>query len=90
MAAETESEVMAERVTALEGVVEALEMRLAEVDEAISRLKAAAQTTAFTLKELSHHWTAVYGSMRTDETPDVGQDPGVPAVRPSMSKQRPG
>jgi uncharacterized coiled-coil protein SlyX len=73
MAARSESEVIAEQVSALGGRVAAIEARLAEIDKVILRLEGAALTTARALQEIAHHWDAVYEAMRRAEEPDVGQ-----------------
>jgi hypothetical protein len=72
MAAKSESEVIAQELSALRGRVEALERRLEEVDKVIGRLEAAALTTARALQEISAHWDAVYEAMRRPEE-DAGQ-----------------
>jgi len=73
MAARSESEVIAQQVSAVSTRVDALESRLAEMDRVIDRLEGAALTTARALQEVSHHWDAVYEAMRRAEEPDVGQ-----------------
>jgi hypothetical protein len=73
MAASSESEVIAQQVSALTGRVAAAEARLGEIDKVIARLEGAALTTARALQEISHHWNAVYDAMRRAEEPDVGQ-----------------
>jgi len=76
MAAKSESEVIAQEVSALHGKIETLERRLTEVDRLIARLEAAALITARSLQEISSHWDAVYEAMRRPEDPDVGQITG--------------
>jgi uncharacterized coiled-coil protein SlyX len=73
MAASSESEVIAQEVSALSGRVAAVEARLAEIDKVIARLEGAALTTARALQEISRHWDAVYDAMRRAEEPEVGQ-----------------
>ena len=73
MATRSESEVIAQQVSTLNGRVADVETRLAEVDKVIDRLEGAALTTARALVEISHHWDAVYEAMRREEEPDVGQ-----------------
>ena len=72
MAAKSESEVIAQELSALRGRVDTLERRLEEVDKVIGRLEAAALTTARSLQEISAHWDAVYEAMRRPEE-DVGE-----------------
>ena len=72
MAESSESELIAQQLSALGGRVAKVEARLAEVDQVIGRLEAAALTTARALQEISAHWDAVYEAMRRVE-PDVGQ-----------------
>jgi hypothetical protein len=73
MAASSESEVIAQQVSALTDKVAAVEARLGEIDRVIARLEGAALTTARALQEISHHWDSVYDAMRRAEEPDVGQ-----------------
>jgi hypothetical protein len=73
MAARSESEVIAEQVSALGDRAAAIEARLGDIDKVITRLEGAALTTARALQEISHHWDAVYEAMRRAEEPDVGQ-----------------
>ena len=73
MAARSESEVIAQQLSALSGKLGMLEVRLANVDKVIARLEGAALTTARALQEISNHWDAVYEAMRREEEPDVGQ-----------------
>ena len=73
MAARSESEVIAEQVSALSDRATAIEARLGEIDKVIVRLEGAALTTARAMQEISHHWDAVYEAMRRAEEPDVGQ-----------------
>ena len=72
MPARSESEVIAEQVSALGDRVAAIEARLGEIDRVISRLEGAALTTARALQEISHHWDAVYEALRRAEEPDMG------------------
>ncbi len=73
MAARSESEVIAEQVSALGDRVAAIEARLGEIDKVITRLEGAALTTARALQEISRHWDAVYEALRRSEEPNVGQ-----------------
>ena len=73
MAASSESEVIAQELSALSGRVAVIEARLGEIDKVTARLEGAALTTARALQEISHHWDAVYDAMRRPEDPDVGQ-----------------
>jgi uncharacterized coiled-coil protein SlyX len=73
MASRSESELIAEEVSALGVRIAELETRLASVDQVIARLEGAALSTAQALQEISRHWDAVYEAMRRSEDPDVGQ-----------------
>ena len=73
MAARSESEVIAQEVSALSERVAAVEARLREIDKVVARLEGAALTTARSLQEISHHWDAVYDAMRRPEEADVGR-----------------
>ena len=73
MPARSESEVIAEQVSALGDKAAAIEARLGEIDRVISRLEGAALTTARALQEISHHWDAVYEALRRAEEPNAGQ-----------------
>jgi uncharacterized coiled-coil protein SlyX len=73
MAARSESEVIAQQLSALSERVAAVEARLGEIDKVIARLEGAAITTARAMEEVSRHWDAVYEAMRREEEPDVGQ-----------------
>jgi hypothetical protein len=73
MAASSESEVIAQEISALRGRVAALEARMGEIDQVVARLEGAALSTARALQEISRHWDAVYDAMRRPEEPDVGQ-----------------
>jgi uncharacterized coiled-coil protein SlyX len=75
-AASSESEVIAQQVSALGRRVEALEARLGHIDRVIARLEGAALTMAHSMQEISRHWDAVYEAMRRAEDPDVGQVKG--------------
>jgi uncharacterized coiled-coil protein SlyX len=86
MAISSESEVLAQQLSALSGRVAQVEARLAEVDKVIDRLEGAALTTARALQEISHHWDAVYEAMRRAEDPDVGQLSRTDDSRPSKRK----
>ena len=69
MAASSESEVIAQQLSALGVRITRLEERLAEVDPVIARLEGAALSTARSMQEISQHWDAVYEAMRRDEEP---------------------
>jgi hypothetical protein len=71
MSVSSESEVIAQQLSALNGRTTALEARLAEVDQVIGRLEAAALTTARALQEVSHHWDAVCEALRRAESPEA-------------------
>jgi hypothetical protein len=73
MAAHSESEVIAQQLSALSERAAAVEARLVDIDRVIARLEGAAITTARGMEEISRHWDAVYGAMRREEEPDVGQ-----------------
>jgi hypothetical protein len=88
MAASSESEVIAQQVSALGHKVEAIEARLGEIERVIAGLEIAALTTARGLQEVSRHWDAVYDAMRRVEEPDVGQlSGGRESSRPSKRKR---
>jgi len=67
MATSSESEVIAQQLSALGARIERVEKRLAEVDPVIARLEGAALTTARSMEEISQHWDAVYEAMRRSE-----------------------
>jgi uncharacterized coiled-coil protein SlyX len=72
----SDSEVLAQQISALNRKLERLESRVAESEKVNARLEAAALTTARAMEEISHHWDAVYEAMRRaegPEDPDVGQ-----------------
>ena len=73
MAASSESEVIAQQVSAISDRVSAVEARLAEIETVIGRLEGLAIATARAMEEISRHWDAVYEAMRRAEEPDVGQ-----------------
>ncbi len=65
---------LAQQVEALIGRLDALELRLADIDRVINRLEGAALTTARSLQEISSHWDDVYEAMRRSENdPNLGQ-----------------
>ena len=64
MAPRSDIEIIAQEVSTLGAKVAAMEERLREIDKVIARLEGAALTTAQALKEVSHHWDAVYEAMR--------------------------
>jgi hypothetical protein len=67
MAANTEAEVLAQQLSVIGSRVDALEKHMEDVDVVITRLEAAAVTTARALQEVSAHWDAVYRAMRRAE-----------------------
>ena len=67
MGASSESEVLAQELSAVSDKLAVLEKRLGEVEGVIGRLEAAAETTARALEEVSSHWDAVYRAMRRAE-----------------------
>jgi uncharacterized coiled-coil protein SlyX len=69
VAASSESEVIAQQLSALGARITRLEARLAEVDPVVARLEGAALTTARSMQEISQHWDAVYEAMRRGEQP---------------------
>jgi hypothetical protein len=65
---------LAQQMEALIVRVEALELRLDDIDRVINRLEVAALITARSLQEISGHWDSVYEAMRrTEDDPDVAQ-----------------
>ena len=65
---------LAQQVEALIVRLEALELRLADIDRVINRLEGAALTTARALQEISSHWDNVYEAMRrTEDDPEPGR-----------------
>ena len=83
MAASSESEVIAQQLSAVSEKVSAVEARLAEIDTVIGRLEGAAIATARAMEEISRHWDAVYEAMRRQEDPNVGQLDERESSRPS-------
>jgi outer membrane murein-binding lipoprotein Lpp len=67
MSESSETEVLAQELDNLGSGVRALESRLMEVEAVITRLEAAAETTARALEEVASHWDAVYRAMRRAE-----------------------
>jgi hypothetical protein len=87
VSASSESEVIAQEVSAHTHRLEAIEARLNEIDRVTGRLEGAAVTTARALEEISRHWHSVYEAMRRAEEPDVGQLRGDrDSSRPSQRK----
>jgi uncharacterized coiled-coil protein SlyX len=80
VAASSESEVIAQQLSALGARITRLEARLAEVDPVIARLEGAALTTARAMQEISKHWDAVYEAMRRGE--QSGDDSSRADARP--------
>ena len=92
MSASSESEVIAQALSAISGRVAAIEARLGEIDRVIAGLEGAALTTARALQEISRNWDAVYDAMRRPEEPDVGQlgdEPDVGQLRGGLDSSRP-
>ncbi len=85
MAASSESEVIAQQLSALGARIERVEARLGEVDPVIARLEGAALTTARAMQEISQHWDAVYEAMRRAEQPGDEQSTGLGRDRPQES-----
>jgi len=67
MSASSESEVLAQQLSAVASKVANVETRLAEIEAVITRLEGAAETTARAMEEISAHWDAVYRAMRRAE-----------------------
>jgi hypothetical protein len=63
----SDSELLAQQVSALNEKVAHLEQRMTEVEKVNLRLEQAALTTARALQEISGHWDAVYEAMRRAE-----------------------
>jgi uncharacterized coiled-coil protein SlyX len=84
VAASSESEVIAQQLSALGARITRLEARLAEVDIVIARLEGAALTTARSMQEISQHWDAVYEAMRR------GEQPGDDSSRADARRSPPG
>jgi uncharacterized coiled-coil protein SlyX len=82
MAARSESEVIAQQLSALGVRITQLEARLAEIDPVIARLEGAALTTARSMQEISQHWDAVYEAMRRGEEAGEGSSHGNAHRRP--------
>ena len=76
MSASSESEVIAQQLSALGVRIARVEARLAEVDPVIARLEGAALSTARSMQEISQHWDAVYEAMRRDEDPAESSSQG--------------
>ena len=85
MAASSESEVIAQQLSALGARIERVEARLGEVDPVIARLEGAALTTARAMQEISQHWDAVYEAMRRAEQPGGDQSPALGPDTPQQS-----
>ena len=63
----SETELLARELDSVGSKILALEARVTEVEAVITRLEAAAMTTARALEEVSAHWDAVYRAMRRAE-----------------------
>ena len=88
VSASSESEVIAQQLSALGVRVEMVEARLAEVDPVIARLEGAALTTARAMQEISQHWDAVYEAMRRDEDPGESSSQGDARRPPARADTR--
>jgi hypothetical protein len=60
----SENEILAQELETIGSKLLDVERRLAEVEQVIQRLEAAAMTTARALEEVSSHWDSVYRAMR--------------------------
>ena len=60
----TEFDIIAREVSGYRTRFEAIEKRLAEVEQVNVRLESAALTTSRAMVEISKHWDAVYEAMR--------------------------
>jgi hypothetical protein len=70
-------ELIAQELSGLSEKVSDLRERMSEVEKVNARLEQAALTTANALKQIAHHWDAVYEAMRRE----VGaEDPGASGV----------
>lgn len=87
MAARSDSEVIAQQLSAIGERVVAIEARLVDIDKVIGRLEGAALTTARALQEISKHWDAVYEAMRRAEDTDLAQQLHSEASRSRPRKQ---
>jgi len=67
MSASSESEVLAQELSAVANKVANVETRLAEIERLITGLERAAETTARAMEEISSHWDAVYRAMSRAE-----------------------
>ena len=65
--AASESEVLAQELSALGQSLRNVEKRLSDVEKVNTRLEEAAVSTARALEELSAHWDAVAAAMRRSE-----------------------
>ena len=65
--AASESEVLAQELSALGQSLRDIEKRLSNVEKVNGRLEQAALSTARALEELSAHWDAVAAAMRRGE-----------------------
>jgi hypothetical protein len=63
----SENEILAQELETIGSKLLDVERRLAEVEQVIQRLEAAAMTTARALEEVSSHWDSVYRAMRRAE-----------------------
>jgi hypothetical protein len=63
----TESDIIAPEASGYRTRFEAIEKRLAEVEQVNARLESAALTTSRAMAEISNHWDAVYEATRRSE-----------------------
>src|SRR5947207_9475335 len=86
----TEFDIIAREVSGYRTRFEAIEKRLAEVEQVNTRLESAALTTSRAMAEISRHWDAVYEAMRRSN-PSRGRQsrrPGSPRGQPKRSRSR--
>jgi prefoldin subunit 5 len=67
MGASSEGEILAQELSNIASQIDSLTTRVAQIEAIITRLEAAAETTARGLEEVSSHWDAVYRAMRRVE-----------------------
>jgi prefoldin subunit 5 len=64
---DSENELLAQELESVGSRIQALDARVAEVEDVIKGLQTAALLTARALEEVSSHWDAVYRAMRRAE-----------------------
>src|SRR6266496_419929 len=69
----TEFDTIARAVSGYRTRFEAIEKRLAEVEQVNARLESAALTPSHAIAEISKHWGAVYEAMRRSEEQQVSE-----------------